>query len=193
MADLASLSAPLHTRADSRCELCGGSENLSPSPVPPMPEPTLERCVLLCSTCSPQLAEDATLNPRHWYCLQESAWSQEPAVQVQAWRLLQRLQDEGWAQDLLEQLYIDEQTLAWAQSGSAPSKGLAPTLDSNGAVLQDGDSVTLIKDLSVKRTSFTAKRGTMVKNIRLSDDPALIEGRVNKTAIFLKTCFLKRA
>jgi protein PhnA len=179
MADLASLSAPLHTRADSHCELCGGSEGLAPSVVPPMPEPTVERCVLLCSTCSPQLPKEATLNPRHWYCLQESAWSQEPAVQVQAWRLLQRLKDE--------------ESLAWAQSGSASSDGLAPTLDSNGAVLQDGDSVTLIKELSVKRTSFTAKRGTTVKNIRLSDDPALIEGRVNKTAIFLKTCFLKKA
>jgi len=45
------------------------------------------------------------------------------------------------------------------------------TRDSNGTVLNDGDSVTLIKDLKVKGTSETLKRGTLVKNIRLTGDP----------------------
>ena len=66
-------------------------------------------------------------------------------------------------------------------------------MDSHGAELKSGDSVTLIKDLDVKGAGFTAKRGTLVKDIRLADDPELIEGRVNKTVIYLRTEFLKKA
>jgi protein PhnA len=59
-------------------------------------------------------------------------------------------------------------------------------------VLVEGDSVTLVKDLDVKGANFTAKRGTMVKNIRVGEDPTHIEGKVNKITIMLKTCFLKK-
>jgi protein PhnA len=66
--------------------------------------------------------------------------------------------------------------------------------DCNGAVLQDGDNVTLIKDLKVKGTSTTLKRGTLVKGIRLTNDPEEIECRVEKVkGLVLKTCFLKKA
>ena len=66
--------------------------------------------------------------------------------------------------------------------------------DSNGAVLANGDSVTLIKDLKVKGTSVTLKRGTLVKNIRLTDDEELIECNVDKVkGLVLRTEFLKKA
>lgn len=66
--------------------------------------------------------------------------------------------------------------------------------DSNGATLSDGDSVTLIKDLKVKGTSVTLKRGTLVKNIRLTDDEEEVECNVEKVkGLVLKTCFLKKA
>ena len=66
--------------------------------------------------------------------------------------------------------------------------------DSNGNVLADGDSVTTIKDLKVKGTSVTLKRGTMVKNIRLTEDEEEIECNVEKVKdLVLKTCFLKKA
>ena len=65
--------------------------------------------------------------------------------------------------------------------------------DSNGNILQDGDSVTVIKDLKVRGSSDVIKRGTMVKNIRLTDDPAEIDCRVNKTAMVLRTEFVKKA
>ena len=68
------------------------------------------------------------------------------------------------------------------------------TRDSNGTELKDGDSVTLIKDLKVKGTSTTLKRGTMIKNIRLTGDPAEIECRAEKIKdLVLKTEFLKKA
>jgi len=65
--------------------------------------------------------------------------------------------------------------------------------DANGNILADGDTVTLIKDLKVRGTSTTLKRGTVVKNIRLTDDPAEIDCRVNKVAMVLRTEFVKKA
>jgi protein PhnA len=65
--------------------------------------------------------------------------------------------------------------------------------DSNGTTLSDGDSVTVIKDLKVRGSSSVIKRGTMVKNIKLTDDEGEIEGRVDKSTIVLKTEFLKKA
>ena len=66
--------------------------------------------------------------------------------------------------------------------------------DSNGAQLADGDSVTVIKDLKVKGTSVTLKRGTLCRNIRLTDDEDLIECNVDKVkGLVLRTEFLKKA
>jgi len=66
--------------------------------------------------------------------------------------------------------------------------------DGNGNVLKDGDSVTLAKDLKVKGSSVTLKRGTLIRNIRLTDNPAEIECNADKVkGLVLKTCFLKKA
>ncbi len=65
--------------------------------------------------------------------------------------------------------------------------------DSNGTTLNAGDSVQLIKDLKVKGTSVTLKRGTVIKNIRLTDDEEEIECNADKVkGLVLKTCFLKK-
>jgi protein PhnA len=66
--------------------------------------------------------------------------------------------------------------------------------DSNGTVLADGDSVHVIKDLKVKGTSVTLKRGTVIRNIRLTDDPELVECNAEKVkGLVLRTEFLKKA
>ena len=65
--------------------------------------------------------------------------------------------------------------------------------DSNGNPLNEGDSVQLIKDLKVKGTSMTLKRGTIIKNIHLTSNDEEIECRVEKIkGLVLKTCFLKK-
>ena len=70
---------------------------------------------------------------------------------------------------------------------------MSETRDSNGNVLNDGDSVMVIKDLKVKGTSTTLKRGSVAKNIRLTDDPELIECSVEKVkGLVLRTEFLKK-
>ena len=69
-----------------------------------------------------------------------------------------------------------------------------PPKDSNGTPLADGDSVMVIKDLKVKGTSVTLKRGTVVKNIRLTDDDDLVECNAEKVkGLVLRTEFLKKA
>ena len=64
--------------------------------------------------------------------------------------------------------------------------------DSNGTVLQDGDTVTVIKDLKVKGSSLVIKRGKTVKGIKLTDNPEEVDCRVDGSKIVLKTCFLKK-
>jgi protein PhnA len=66
--------------------------------------------------------------------------------------------------------------------------------DSNGAALKDGDNVTLIKDLKVKGSSTTLKRGTMIKGIRLTSDPDEIDCKHEKVkGLVLRTEFVKKA
>ncbi len=68
------------------------------------------------------------------------------------------------------------------------------TRDAHGNELKDGDSVTLVKDLKVKGTSETLKRGTLVKNIRLTGDPDEVECSTKQVkGLVLRTEFLKKA
>ena len=71
---------------------------------------------------------------------------------------------------------------------------ITPTKDSTGAILKDGDSVTLVKDLPVKGANVTLKRGTLIKNIRLTYNEKEIECNADKVkGLVLKTEFLKKA
>lgn len=78
----------------------------------------------------------------------------------------------------------------WSTDGSDDAELVAK--DSNGAVLADGDAVTVIKDLKVKGSSMVIKRGTKVKSVRLTDNPEEVDCRIDGSSIVLKTCFLKK-
>ncbi|OUR69849.1 PhnA domain protein, partial [Marinomonas sp. 42_23_T18] len=98
---------------------------------------------------------------------------------------------ELWAQDMLDMMYLEDATQKWAEAGIVEER--EPTRDSNGAILAAGDNVVLIKDLVVKGAGFTAKRGTAVRGISLTENPEHIEGRVNGTRIVLITQYLKKS
>jgi len=66
------------------------------------------------------------------------------------------------------------------------------TKDSNGNILAEGDAVLLTKDLKVKGFNKDLKRGMLIKNIRLTDNPAEIEGRVEGSVLVIKTMYLKK-
>lgn len=186
----------LQSRSNSKCELCGAADGLAVFAVPPGADPGADQSVLICEICRSQIDSSDAVDVHHWRCLNESMWSQIPAVQVVAWRMLNRLRGEAWAREALDMLYLDDETLAWAQAEGdtdADDEGVVH-LDSNGASLSAGDTVTLIKDLNVKGAGFTAKRGTAVRNISLvSDNAAHIEGRVEGQQIVILTEFVKKS
>jgi protein PhnA len=64
--------------------------------------------------------------------------------------------------------------------------------DSTGKTLLDGDTVQLTRDLKVKGSSTNLKRGTAIKNIRLTNNSEEIECRIGKATIVLKTAYLKK-
>jgi len=180
-------------RSNHSCELCTANENLTVFPVPPTSDLSAQQCILLCQTCQNQIEGGAELDINHWRCLNDSMWSQEPAVQVVSYRMLHKLSSESWAQDALEMIYMEDDVKTWAEQGIAAEQREGPTRDSNGAELNDGDDVTLIKDLKVKGANFTAKQGTLVRGITLTDNPEHIEGKVNGTRIVLVSAYLKKA
>jgi protein PhnA len=178
------------------CEICSSESPTQNYEVPQNSGTSFENTVFVCQTCLDQIEDPKKIDANHWRCLKESIWADNPAVKVIAWRMLTQLSYEDWAQNLLLQFDLDEDLLEWAKSDGQEKTESGVSLepkDSNGTVLKAGDSVTLIKDLDVKGAGFTAKRGTLVKNIVLTGDPALIEGKVNGSLIVLKTCFLKKS
>lgn len=188
----------LMKRSGSGCELCTGTIDLSVYPVPHphhVDTANIDQSILLCEICRGQIENPETVKPDHWRCLNDSMWSQIPVIQVMVWRMLTSLVAADWPQNLLDMLYLEDDILTWAKAGVESSDKVdnTPTIDSNGAVLQAGDTVTLIKDLSVKGAGFTAKRGTAVRNISLTSNPDQIEGRVNGVRIVLLTCYLKKS
>ena len=167
----------LIARAGGACEFCGAPEGLEAVAFAPADS------VLLCPACRGE--EDVAAD--HWRCLEGAAWSVEPAVQFAVWRKL-GLIDAPWAAESRAGMDLLPQAQVWADA-PAPVQHL----DSNGAVLAQGDTVVLIKDLVVKGANFTAKRGTAVRGISLvADNAAQIEGRVEGQRIVILTEFVRR-
>lgn len=190
-----SILKKLQDRSNSTCELCSSTENLKAYSVPPDSKGTIDDSIFACDICIDQIENPDHVDANHWRCLNDSMWSEVAAVQVIAWRMLTRLRAEGWPQDLLDMLYLDEENLKWAQAtgeGVEESEKIIHR-DVNGVVLQTGDSVVLIKDLKVKGSSMVAKQGTAVRRISLDRDNAeYIEGKVGPTQIVIITKYVKK-
>ncbi len=190
-----SLDRELNKRSNSKCELCGVTENLKVYTVLPTQKGGLEESIFACNTCIDQIENPDNVDLNHWRCLNDSMWSEHTAVQVVAWRMLSRLSAAGWPKELLDMMYLDEDTLAWAQAtgeGEADENKIIHR-DSNGVILEHGDSVVLIKDLKVKGSSMVAKQGTAVRNIRLDHENAeYIEGKVDGQLIVIITQYVKK-
>jgi len=193
------LKDTLLKRSGSQCELCTSLNDLQIYTLPPADVADTDNSILVCSTCLDQITNPENVKPNHWRCLNDSMWSDVTAVQVMIWRMLTRLRKEGWPVELLDMMYLDEHTLKWAESDlgirsvSENNDHALTHLDSNGAKLEAGDTVILIKDLTVKGANFIAKRGTSVRNISLVwDNPQHIEGRVEGQQIVILTKFVKK-
>ena len=187
-----SLERDLQKRSGGKCELCSVTEDLKLYQVPPEKE-GLEYVAHLCANCLTQIEDPEKVEVNHWRCLNDSMWSEVPAVQALAWRMLNQLKGEGWPQDMLDMMYLPEDTAEWAKA-LEPDEDAVVHLDSNGVKLEAGDTVVLIKDLPVKGTSIVAKRGVAVRRISLVWDNANhIEGKVDGQQIVILTQFVKKA
>ena len=188
-----SLLKTLLERSGNQCELCKEREGLTVYAVGPNNQGTERDAILVCATCHEQLSDKEKVEPNHWRCLNDSMWSEVDAVKVVTFRMLNQLKQEGWPQDLLDMIYLDDDTLAWAKEGIVDEEDVVVHKDSNGVVLQNGDNVVLIKDLKVKGGGFTAKRGTAVRRISLVwDNPEHIEGRVEGQQVVILTQYVKK-
>ena len=182
-------------RSGSQCELCASEENLNEYVVLPTKKGGVDESILACAICIDQIENPDNVDLNHWRCLNDSMWNENIPVQVVSWRMLSRLRASGWPQELLDQMYFDDETLAWAQAtgeGEADENKVIHR-DVNGVILSTGDSVVLIKDLKVKGSSMVAKQGTSVRNIRLDHENAeYIEGRVDGQTIVIITQYVKK-
>jgi len=178
----------LEERSSNKCELCGATKDLSVYEVPPAVSRGAYGNVLTCNTCLEQFEDADKMDPNHWHCLNDSMWSEEDAVKVVAWRMLTRL----GSQDLLDMMYLEDEAKTWAEATGEGSEKVIHR-DSNGVILNSGDSVVLIKDLPVKGSSMIAKRGTAVRRISLDhDNEEYIEGKVDGQQIVIITKYVKK-
>ena len=189
-----SILREIKKRSGEKCELCSSEESLSVYTVSPYKDETLEHSVLLCTKCKGQIEDPSTLDVNHWRLLNDSIWHELDAIKVLSFRILHALKETGagWAEDLQDMMYMDEAAAEWASDG-LPKEGDIIHKDSNGVVLNYGDSVVLIKDLPVKGSSLIAKRGTAVRNIRLDpDNETYIEGKVEGQTVVIITEYVKK-
>jgi protein PhnA len=157
------------------CAFCGAADGLAEQQFAPA------GAVLLCADCL------GAGTPAHWRCLEGAAWSEDPVVQFAVWSKLARL-DAAWATECREGMVLSPEAQRWADAPAA-----VVHRDSQGQILQRGDTVVLTKDLTVKGANFTAKRGTAVRKISLvADNAGLIEGRVEDQKIVILTEFVRK-
>lgn len=185
----------LRQRSENKCELCSAAGNLNVYEVPPTAANIADNEIYICNKCLAQIEKKEEPDSDHWQCLTTSMWSEVAAVQVVAWRMLNRLRNESWAADNLDMMYLDDEQLAWAKAtGDHESDGSVDLhKDSNGNVLENGDTVILIKSLDVKGSTVNARLGTVVKNIRLvPGDTQYIEGKIEGQTIVILTKYLRK-
>jgi protein PhnA len=191
-----SLDKDLQKRSNSLCELCGSDEANTVYAIPPSPGNKIEHHIWVCQVCNAQIENIETADANHWRCLNESIWSEVPAVKVVSWRMLHKLKNLDWVNDLLDIAYLDDETLEWAKAAGddANPDDMIKHLDCFGAVLSNGDNVVLTKTLDVKGATFSAKVGTVVRKIHLvADNAEQIEGKVNGSQIVILTKYVRKS
>ncbi|MDO5608194.1 MAG: PhnA domain-containing protein [Capnocytophaga sp.] len=192
---MSNLLQELKDRSGNCCELCGATNDLQVFEVPPVGAGGVDGSLLACAVCRVQIENPEQTDPNHWRCLNDSMWSEHRAVKVVAWRMLNRLKKEGWSNDLLNMMYLDDEELAFAKATDEHLDESERIIhrDSNGTILQAGDNVVLVKDLKVKGSSMVAKQGTLVRKISLDRENAqYIEGKVDGQQIVIITQYVKK-
>ncbi|MBT8036733.1 MAG: phnA protein [Verrucomicrobiae bacterium] len=112
--ELSTFGKDLARRSKSKCELSGASgvplHIYEIPPAPTAPDPT--RCIMLCEQVIDQLNKPNQLAPDQWHHLSELVWSDIPAIQIMAYRILTHIAKKHiWAQDILDEAYLDDEIM----------------------------------------------------------------------------------
>jgi protein PhnA len=208
--NLEKLKQELITLLDGHCELCNAPKANQVVLVHNLMGHPNDDYSLVCDLCLKTLKTLETLetletsrllpthetikNNEYWRCLSGAIWGERLTTKVLCFQILSPMKSLLWVQELLDQIHIPPFILQSIvpDQGQQGDQGGPKVLDSNGVILNEGDAVTLIKDLDVKGAGFVAKRGTLVKSIHLTNNTTQIEGKVNGTTIILLTKFLKK-
>ena len=183
------ITSKLNERCEGICELCTSEKATTAYAVSPKKNDAIENEVALCDTCL-SLLEDKN-SAQHWQCLAGSIWNTEPVVQALSYRILYGNKGQEWADELLNSVEPDEDVINWAVSAYQVQD---VHKDSNGTMLNNGDTVVLTQQLNVKGASFMAPKGTIVRKIRLVPDNAeQIEGKINDQTIVILTKFVRKS
>jgi protein PhnA len=114
-------------------------------------------------------------------------------VQALSYQLLTALQQEAWAQEALESVYLDESIINWANAEAQMEADKIVHKDAFGVILENGDNVILTQNLNVKGANFIAPKGTSVRKIKLVPDNAeQIEGKIEGDVIVILTKYVKK-
>lgn len=107
-------------RSRSHCELCGkNGVKLEVFEVPPLEEePYVDGCIFICDSCLRPIENPKKIIPSAWRCLNNSLYSDVPAIQAISFRMLKRLaaRNEHWAEELIEHAYLDPEIEDWANA-----------------------------------------------------------------------------
>lgn len=184
------LNTQLSNRAQGLCELCNTHSALHEYTVSPKTDDAIENQVAICNTCM-QAIQTPQEQGAYWRFLEGTIWNPEPSIQALSYRVLYSYKDEGWANDIINSVDLDENTIQWALSAFEIEE---THKDSFGNKLENGDNVVLTQALDVKGTNFSAPKGTVVKRIRLvADNTDQIEGKINDQTIVILTKYVKKA
>jgi protein PhnA len=185
------LSTELLERCGGLCELSRSSDQVVSYTIPPKNDDQVHHQIAICQKYLSQYENIETADISEWReMLSDAIWSPVTAMQVFSYRILKKWESEPWAQDMLNMLYLDEETLEWADN----LQNEIVHLDAHGQKLSQGDTVTLIQDLDVRGAGFIAKRGTAVRRISLvRDNPDQIEGKVDGQLIVILTKYVKKS
>ncbi len=182
----------LAERSNNECELCNKHDTETVGyAIPPKDDSSPDHQIVVCTTCLDKITSNDFADAEYWRFVTGTIWSEVPAVQTMSYKILTKLEATDWAGETLESVFLEDNIIEWAKAEDELAQ--EPHKDCFGALLAQGDNVVLTQNLNVKGTSFTAQKGTVVKNIRLvHDDSTHVEGKVNGTTIYILTKYLKK-
>ncbi len=173
---------------NNNCEWCGKYVATTNVVLAPKNASFPDNELQICDHCILEWNKTEDYDLVHLDFLNDAIWNEQSKIKVQSFRMLKKM-DNTWAQSILDMLYLDDSELEWAESEAEVD---IVHKDCNDSILQNGDNVTLIKDLKVKGSTLVAKQGTAVRKIKLDPDNAkYIEGKVGGQMIVIIAEYVK--